>query len=69
MLRQIIRIDEEKCNGCGLCARRLPQTGCGGLCGKAYGNHSEQQYPERHHRADGSTLLRRPANGRGNCAA
>ena len=28
MIRKIIRIDEEKCNGCGLCAE-VPY--CGGL--------------------------------------
>lgn len=25
MIRKIIKIDEEKCNGCGLCVKMLPE--------------------------------------------
>lgn len=35
MLRQIIKIDEEKCNGCGLCAKACHEGAIGMVDGKA----------------------------------
>ncbi len=35
MLRKIIRIDEEKCNGCGLCATACHEGAIGMVAGKA----------------------------------
>ena len=35
MLRQIIRIDEEKCNGCGLCAKACHESAIAIIDGKA----------------------------------
>ncbi len=35
MLRKIIRIDEEKCNGCGLCAKACHEGAIGMVQGKA----------------------------------
>ena len=46
MLRKIIRIDEEKCNGCGACARGLPRGG--------------HRHGERQGAAAARGLLRRP---------
>ena len=35
MIRKIIHIDEEKCNGCGLCARACHESAIGIIDGKA----------------------------------
>ena len=35
MLRKIIRIDENKCNGCGLCAQACHEGAIGMVEGKA----------------------------------
>ena len=35
MIRQIIHIDEEKCNGCGLCANACKESALGIVDGKA----------------------------------
>ena len=35
MIRKIIRIDEEKCNGCGLCAKACHEGAIGMVNGKA----------------------------------
>ena len=35
MIRRIIRIDEEKCNGCGLCANACHEGAIGMVDGKA----------------------------------
>ena len=35
MIRRIISIDEEKCNGCGLCARACHEGAIGMIDGKA----------------------------------
>ena len=35
MLRRIIEIDEEKCNGCGLCAKACHEGAIGMVNGKA----------------------------------
>ena len=35
MIRKIIHIDEEKCNGCGLCARACHESAIGMVDGKA----------------------------------
>ena len=35
MVRQIIHIDEEKCNGCGLCANACKEAAIGIVGGKA----------------------------------
>ena len=35
MIRRIIQIDEEKCNGCGLCARACHESAIGIIDGKA----------------------------------
>lgn len=35
MIRRIIRIDEEKCNGCGLCAKACHEGAIGMVAGKA----------------------------------
>ncbi|NLB29662.1 MAG: 4Fe-4S binding protein, partial [Clostridiales bacterium] len=35
MIRKIIRIDEDKCNGCGLCAEACHEGAIGMLDGKA----------------------------------
>ena len=35
MIRQIIKIDEEKCNGCGLCASACHEGAIQMICGKA----------------------------------
>ena len=35
MLRSMIRIDEEKCNGCGLCAGACHEGAIGMVNGKA----------------------------------
>ena len=35
MIRKIIKIDEEKCNGCGLCARACHESAIGIIDGKA----------------------------------
>ena len=35
MIRQIIHIDEEKCNGCGLCANACKESALGIVEGKA----------------------------------
>ena len=35
MIRQIIHIDEEKCNGCGLCANACKEAALGIVDGKA----------------------------------
>ena len=42
MKRKIIRIDEEKCNGCGACADRLLEIGRRGLRGEADVDHQRQ---------------------------
>ena len=35
MIRKIIHIDEEKCNGCGLCAKACHEGAIGMVGGKA----------------------------------
>jgi MinD superfamily P-loop ATPase len=35
MIRKVIRIDEEKCNGCGLCAEACHESAIGIVDGKA----------------------------------
>ena len=35
MIRKIIKIDEEKCNGCGLCAKACHEGAIGMVDGKA----------------------------------
>ena len=35
MIRRIIHINEEKCNGCGLCARACHESAIGIIDGKA----------------------------------
>lgn len=35
MIRKIIKIDEEKCNGCGLCAEACHEGAIGMIDGKA----------------------------------
>ena len=35
MIRKIIKIDEEKCNGCGLCADGCHEGAIGIIAGKA----------------------------------
>ena len=35
MIRRIVHIDEEKCNGCGLCAQACHESAIGMVNGKA----------------------------------
>ena len=35
MIRRVIEIDREKCNGCGLCARACHESAIGMVNGKA----------------------------------